>query len=167
MKTLLFFTISLFFGFQTFAQEVPKVIMSGKITNIEKKSISGVLIELKQKRKVITSILTSSNGKIKDLVVPFGAIYTVVISKKGFITKKIEMDLRYDSTKCNEENFLSTIFPVDIHIELDVINKKKKYSKELKKNFIVSRFYIHQDCYVSFDKKLSEEQKAKYNSWVK
>lgn len=167
MKTLLLFTITLFFGFQSFAQEVSKVIMSGRITDVDTKGISEVLIVLKLKNKEISRLITPSTGKFENFNIPLGDLYTVIISKKGFITKTIQLDLRYDFTECADLKDDGNIFPVEISTQLDVFKKDKKYPKELKNNFINASFSIDNNCLVRFDYKFIEEQSNKYNSWVK
>jgi hypothetical protein len=76
------------------------------------------------------------------------------------------LDLRYDSTECADLKGEGTIFPIEISTELDVFKKDKKYPKELK-NFINASFSIDNNCFVRFEYKFIEEQRDKYNSWVK
>lgn len=166
MKTLLLFTITLFFGFLSYAQEGSKAVLDGTIIYAEKNGISEVLIVLKLKNKEISRLITPSSGKFEKLNIPIGDVYTVIISKKGYITKTIQLDLRYDSTECHDLIGEGTIFPIEISTELDVFKKDKKYPKELK-NFINASFSIDNNCLVRFDSKFIEDQRNKYNSWVK
>jgi hypothetical protein len=81
MKTLLLFTISLFFGFLSYAQEGSKAVLNGTIIDAEKNGISEVLIVLKLKNKEISRLITPSSGKFDKLNIPIGDVYTIIISR--------------------------------------------------------------------------------------
>jgi len=167
IRFYLFIILALFIHLSAFAQESSNAVLSGKIIDTLHIGIKGVLIELKQNDKVISSVFTAQNGKFPTINIPIGEEYTLVISKENYITKTLEFDLIYNSTECEEFFKDIPILPLEINLNLDLMQNDKNYPDELFMSFINGRIFINDECHIYFDTKLSEEQRAKYNSWVK
>lgn len=56
------------------------------------RKMDGVTISIKKDGSSFKTVTTGSNGKYEKVIMPYGSVYEVTISKAGYVTKKILID---------------------------------------------------------------------------
>lgn len=129
LKTVLIFLISLvFFVINSYGQEIKQdsvicLEIKGKVTNIKSKSDDSYKIELIYYNSVINNEIISASKSFKYNLKK-NSIYSIRISKKGYITKLISI-----YTKLPQDN--EELYRLDFETELIEEHKSKKLNSEV------------------------------------
>lgn len=92
MKAVLTFTVLFISSLLVAQEEAPEILWMGKLNDAQTGAkLSDVKISISREGKQITSF-TSGKGKYKTEEYAAGFVYTVSFSKKGFVSKRIQVD---------------------------------------------------------------------------
>jgi epidermal growth factor receptor substrate 15 len=151
--------VLLFIGFIGVSQNLSYRV-GGKITNSDtKKNEAGVTISFTSGGKVLSSVVTSSNGKY-DLKVdaPMGRLFMITYSKPGFVTKKI----KFDGSKMNAEDIPAGVdFPLPT-LDMDLFTDRAHADFSFLENEpVASFFWSETQMMLDYDKESSARIRKK------
>lgn len=114
----------LIFSISVLAQDAPKALVEGRITNAAGKKLPGATVTVKRNGSTFTTVTTSSSGKYENLELPMGFTYTLTVSIDGYVSKEIAIDAK--SGYYEEDS--PEVIPLDIPFSLDEKKPDVDYS---------------------------------------
>ncbi len=145
------------------AQDGPKAMIDGKVSNSAGKKLGGASIVVKKNGAVINTFTSSSNGKYPTVELPMGHNYTITVSLGGYVTKEIALDTK---TGYFEEDSPDVI-PLDIPFELNEMKPDVDYSA-VSDGFQIGKLTIDPKTNgLAIDYGFTSKQKSKYDKFFK
>lgn len=181
MRLLVCAALMTCFSFGIYAQEETEVInieFSGIVRHFEtNQKLADVTIDVKKDGSVANSISTSSNGKYVSPL-ELGHVYTIIYSKPGFVSKRIEINTRNVPEdmlyKVNDIFVEMTLFETIEDLDFSLLDKpigKSKYdpeSKEITWDFDYTNSVQHKIAALldAYERKKEEQarKEAEYNA---
>jgi outer membrane protein OmpA-like peptidoglycan-associated protein len=123
---------------KTFLFSQPHIVeINGSVTDVFKKSIPNVTLNIIKNDSLFKSLRTDEKGNFEKLILHMGEDYTVEYLLDGFLSKRIELNLVKGYTK----NDWYDIIPVELNTTLLPKRKSSDYSP-IENEFIIGRLNI-------------------------
>jgi tetratricopeptide (TPR) repeat protein len=153
----------LFFENVHYGQDGPQLVISGTVSTSAGKKLGGVSVTLSRGGNSVGSASTASNGKYALNNMPMGHIYTLVISRDGYVTKEILIDAK---TGYYAEDAIA-LTKIDLPFDLDEKKPDVDYSA-VTNGFQIGKMAIDPaQGGLAIDSKFSAKQKSQYEKFFK